>query len=93
MAGNSTKASQTEADAAKAILEIGIELLGVGIVAFAAGTSDEMGKLLVWVMLGLWVIWLANNPAVGNTIKTFMSSQNSPGATALGSITKNTKIF
>lgn len=90
MAGNSTKANQTEADAAKAILQVGVEILGVGIVSFAAGSNDELGKVIVWIMLGLWMIWLINNPSIGNTIGKFLGNQTpGQGATALGQAAKN----
>ena len=93
MAGNSTKAGQTQADAAKAILQVGVEFLGVGIVSFAAGSNDELGKVIVWIMLGLWVIWLMNNPAIGDSISHFLGNMTpAAGATALGQATKNIKI-
>lgn len=67
----SAKADATMSNATHAFLQVGVELIGVGIVSFAAGTNDELGKVIVWIMLGLWAIWLMNNPSVQLAIKGY----------------------
>lgn len=90
---NSTKASKTHATAADSILQVGMEIIGVGIVAFAAGSNDEMGKIIVWIMLGLWLIWLMNNPGIQGTITKFVGSFSpAPAANAAGQALGNLKF-
>lgn len=45
---------------------IGIDLLGVAILTFIAGLSEDAGKLAVAVAAGLWLVFLVNG-ARGNS--------------------------
>lgn len=90
--GISSKATKGTSDASRAILFTGVEILGVGILAFVAGTNDEVGKVIVWIMVGLWFIWLINNPAIGETISRFMGSMNPNFASQAGAALGNLKL-
>lgn len=71
-AGASSKATQTQQEATAAILKLGVEFAGLIILAVAAGSNDELGRLIVIILLGLWAIWLMNNP-VGGTISNLLA--------------------
>jgi hypothetical protein len=45
-----------------AILIVGVELLGVGLLTLLAGASDDAGNIVVVFMLGLWLIYMVTNP-------------------------------
>lgn len=40
-----------------ALISLFVQLLGVGAFALIAGTSDEMGKIVVILMAGFMVVW------------------------------------
>lgn len=86
----SAKADATLATASKTVLQVGVELIGVGIVSFAAGTNDELGKVIVWIMLGLWVIWIMNNPSVQLAVKGYY--ERGTAAFALGQAAKGVQL-
>jgi hypothetical protein len=46
------------------ILSVGVELLGVGLLAVLAGASDQAGNIVVLFMIGLWLIWMVSDPTV-----------------------------
>ncbi len=48
----------------EAILQLALELLAVSLFTLMAGTSDEMGKLMILFMVGFWLIYLIQNSKV-----------------------------
>lgn len=46
---------------------IGIDLLGVAILTFIAGLSDDAGKMAVAVAVALWLIFLINRARGGSS--------------------------
>lgn len=50
--------------AAAAILDVSLELLAVGLFTLIAGASDEVGKVVLIVMAGLWLIYLISYSSI-----------------------------
>jgi hypothetical protein len=46
------------------ILNVGVELLAVGLFTLLAGASDEAGNIVVIFMIGLWLIWMISDSSV-----------------------------
>lgn len=60
--------------ASEAILTLALELLAVGLFTIIAGTSDDMGTLVVLFMLGLWVIYLVSNATVLSGLESALAA-------------------
>jgi hypothetical protein len=52
------------ASSSDAVLAVGVELLGVGLLTILAGASDEAGNTVVVFMLGLWLIYMIVDSSV-----------------------------
>jgi hypothetical protein len=67
--------------ASGAILSIGVELLGVGLLTVLAGASDEAGSIVVLFVIGLWLIYMISDSAVfaklGNGLSNVASMASS----------------
>ena len=46
------------------VLALIVEGFGLGVVTLLAGTSDDVGTVMVVFMVGLWLLWLINHPGV-----------------------------
>lgn len=46
------------------VLTVGLELGAVGIFTLIAGTSDDVGSIVVLFMIGLWIIYMVSNSGV-----------------------------
>ena len=57
--------------ATAAILDVSVEVVGVGLLALLAGASDDMGKIVVMFMAGLWCVFIIANPAIIQKIAAF----------------------
>lgn len=44
--------------ASQAILILGVELVGVGLLTLLAGISNDVGNIIVLLMIGFWLIYL-----------------------------------
>lgn len=55
--------SGTTATTHSVFIKIAVELIGVGAIAIVAGVNDGLGKLAVWFMFGVALIWLYLNIA------------------------------
>jgi len=53
-----TTATTQAKSSGNTLLEVGVELLGVGLLTLVAGISDETGKIIVMIMAGFWMIYL-----------------------------------
>lgn len=60
--------------ASEAILTLALELLAVGLFTIIAGTSDDMGTLVVLFMLGLWLIYLVSNATVLSGLESALAA-------------------
>lgn len=58
--------SQTASSAA--IFVLGIQLLGLGLVTLLAGTSDEVGTIMVIFVVGLWMVYLIIDGSAFDTV-------------------------
>jgi Ca2+/Na+ antiporter len=58
-------------DSTDSILTISVEIIGVGLLALLAGADDDMGKLLVVFMAGLWAVFMITNPQIVAKIASF----------------------
>jgi hypothetical protein len=47
-----------------ALLMLALEILAVGVFTVLAGTSNEMGTIVILFMIGLWIIYMVQNSAV-----------------------------
>jgi len=59
MAGK--KSTKKRANDSEALVQLALELLAVALFTLIAGASDEVGKLVVIFMTGLWMIYLIEN--------------------------------
>lgn len=50
------------------ILTVGIEIIGVGLMAAVAGTNDQLGSVIVLLMVGFFILFLVNNPIIGTSL-------------------------
>lgn len=66
------------ATASNSILTVATEVVGVGLLAVLAGSNDDIGKLLVVFMVGLWAVFMIANPAIIAKIASFpqIAAQN-----------------
>lgn len=55
------------------LLVIAIELLGVAMLTLIAGISDEMGKMVVLFMAGLWLLYAITDSKVITRIGSILS--------------------
>jgi hypothetical protein len=53
------------------LLTVSVEIVGVGLLALLAGASNDVGKLIVVFMAGLWAVFIVTNPAVIARIAAF----------------------
>lgn len=53
------------------VLSTAVEVVGVGILALIAGANDDVGKLMVIFMVGLWAVFMVTNPNVISKIASF----------------------
>jgi hypothetical protein len=49
---------------ANTVLLVGTELAAVGIFTLVAGASDDVGSIMVLVMIGLWLIYMVSDSKV-----------------------------
>jgi hypothetical protein len=49
---------------ANTVLIVGTELAAVGIFTLVAGASDDVGSIMVLVMIGLWLIYMVSDSKV-----------------------------
>jgi hypothetical protein len=56
------------------ILALAFEAIAVGLMTLIAGINDDMGKAMVFVMAGLWIIYMITNSAVITTMGNFVST-------------------
>jgi hypothetical protein len=59
------------AQAPDPLLTVSVEIVGVGLLALLAGASNDVGKLIVVFMAGLWAVFIVTNPAVIARIAAF----------------------
>lgn len=59
--GKSTKKRPANSEA---FVQLAMELLAVSLFTLMAGSSDEMGTLVVLFMVGMWMIYLIQNSGV-----------------------------
>jgi hypothetical protein len=56
------------------LMVVAIELLGVGLFTLVAGTSPDVGTLVVLFMVGLWLIYLISDAktvaGIGSALQT-----------------------
>jgi hypothetical protein len=64
--------------ASNSILTVATEIVGVGLLALLAGSNEDVGKLVVVFMVGLWAVFMVTNPAVIAKIASFpeIAAQN-----------------
>lgn len=58
------KAAPDRPVGSEALIQLGLELLAVSLFTLLAGASDEVGKLVVIFMVGMWMIYLIENSKV-----------------------------
>jgi hypothetical protein len=51
-----------------AIITVGVELLGVSLLALIAGISDDVGRIVVIFMVGVAIVWGITHTSVLTTI-------------------------
>jgi hypothetical protein len=56
------------------ILALAFEAVAVGIITLIAGINDDMGKAMVTVMVGIWLIYMMTNNAVISSLGNFVST-------------------
>jgi hypothetical protein len=49
---------------ANTVLVVGTELAAVGVFTLIAGASDDMGSVMVLIMIGLWLIYMVSDSKV-----------------------------
>lgn len=49
------------------ITPIGVDLLGVAVIVFIAGLSDDAGKMMIALGAGLWLLYLMSSHKSGGT--------------------------
>lgn len=57
--------------AGNVVLQVAVEVVGVGLIAILAGSSDDAGKLCVMFMVGLWGVFMISNPSIIQKIASF----------------------
>lgn len=57
-----------------ALLTVGIEVIGVGLLTLLAGTNDHMGTAVVIFMVGLWLIFAITQPQVFSGISNAVTN-------------------
>jgi hypothetical protein len=65
------KTPAATAGSSNAILDTAVEVVGVGLLAILAGANDDVGKLIVMFMVGLWCVFLVTNPSIVAKIASF----------------------
>jgi hypothetical protein len=58
----------------EALMAVGIELLGVGLLALLAGASNDAGNIVVIFMVGLWLIFMITEPSVFTKMSNAVSN-------------------
>jgi hypothetical protein len=66
-------------NATDAILSLAVEGLAVGLLSLLASSSDDLGKIVVVFMIGLWMIWLVTN---GKTVSRLANAVGNIGQLA-----------
>lgn len=56
------------------LLTVSVELLAVGLFTLLAGTSPDVGNIVVLFMVGLWVIYLISDASTVSGIGNALSS-------------------
>jgi hypothetical protein len=71
-------APATTKSPSNSILTVATEIVGVGLLALLAGANEDVGKLIVVFMVGLWAVFMVTNPAVIAKIASFpqIAAQN-----------------
>jgi hypothetical protein len=46
------------------IVTVAIELIGVGLLALLAGISDEIGRIIVIIMVGIAIVWALSHTSL-----------------------------
>jgi hypothetical protein len=59
------------ASSSDVILDTATEIVGVGLLAILAGANDDVGKLIVMFMVGLWAVFMVSNPGIVAKIASF----------------------
>jgi hypothetical protein len=76
-------ATKTEQPGYDIVVTTAFELIGVGLLSLIAGISDQVGHVVVIVMVGFLIAWALANTAslskwVGNALWVINSGKSSP---------------
>lgn len=58
------KKSSKRTGASEVIVQLALELLAVALFTLMAGTSKEMGDVMILLMVGFWLIYMIQNAKV-----------------------------
>jgi len=72
------KAAPTASDV---IFTVGVEALGVGLLTVLAGSSDDVGSLIVLFMAGMWLLFFVTDSKTVSTLLGAFTKLDKNGAT------------
>lgn len=67
-------------DSGTALLAVGAEILGLGVVAILAGMDDHIGNLMIITLVGLWMLWAINHVSTLQVIPNLFAGLQKMGA-------------
>jgi hypothetical protein len=73
--------STKQPTASDVIFTVGVEALGVGLLAVLAGSNDDVGSLIVLFMAGLWLLFFVTDSKAVSSLLGAFSNLDKNGAT------------